>query len=60
MAHLSYEGEVKAVLGIPDEIETCALVPLGYPRDNFGPLRRRPIDEITFADSWGEPFKVRG
>jgi nitroreductase len=56
MAHLSYEDEVKAVLSIPDEIETCALVPLGYPLDNFGPLSRRPIEEITFADSWGEPI----
>jgi nitroreductase len=58
--HLIYEDELKAILGIPDEIDTFALVPLGYPRDSFGPLRRRPVDEITFAESWGEPFKVGG
>jgi len=55
--HLNYEDEVKAILGIPDGIDTFALVPLGYPRDNFGPLSRRPIEEITFAETWGERFK---
>jgi len=58
--HLHYEDEVKAALSIPDDIDTFALVPLGYPRDKFGPLRRRPVQEITFAESWGEPFKRGG
>ncbi|HEY3110749.1 MAG TPA: nitroreductase family protein, partial [Chloroflexota bacterium] len=37
--HLYREPQVKAVLGIPEEVDTYALVPLGYPRDNFGPVR---------------------
>jgi nitroreductase len=51
--HLRYEAEVKAILGIPDDFDTYALVPLGYPRDKFGPLRRRPVEEVTYLDSWG-------
>ena len=52
--HLRYEAEIKALLGFPDGVETFALVPLGYPRDKFGPLRRRPVEEISYLDSWGQ------
>src|SRR5437879_7776001 len=54
--HLIYEEEIKAILGIPDHVNTFALVPLGYPEDRFGPVRRRPVDEVTYLDRWGEPF----
>jgi nitroreductase len=54
--HLIFEPEVKALLDIPDEIDTYALVPLGYPRDKFGPLRRRPVEENTYLDTWGAPL----
>src|SRR5262249_29325317 len=53
--HLLHEQELKAILGIPDGIDTFALVPLGYPRDRFGPLRRRPVEEVTYQDGWGSP-----
>ena len=51
--HVRYEPEVKALLGIPDGFDTYALVPLGYPRDKFGPVRRRPVEEVTYLDAWG-------
>ena len=51
--HLLYEAEAKAVFGIPDDVDTFALVPLGYPRDRFGPLRRKPVEEVSFLDTWG-------
>ena len=51
--HLLYEAEAKAVLGIPEDVDTFALVPLGYPRDRFGPLRRKPVEEVSFLDTWG-------
>jgi len=51
--HILYEDEVKAVLGIPDNVATCALMPIGYPTRKYGPLTRKPVAEVTFADSWG-------
>ncbi len=51
--HLRYHGEIKALLGIPDSVDIYALVPLGYPRDKFGPLRRRAVEEVTYLDAWG-------
>ena len=42
--HKRYEREVKEVLGIPDNVETAALIPLGYPAEpeHFGGSRRKP------------------
>lgn len=51
--HWYREAEVKALLGIPDDVDTVALIPLGYPRDKFGPTRRRPVEEVTYYDHWG-------
>jgi len=48
------EPEVKALLGIPDEWGTCALVPIGWPASRgHGPLRRRPVSQMAFLDQWG-------
>jgi nitroreductase len=51
--HIRCEDEVKALLGIPDDVSTYALMPIGYPRGKFGPLARRPVAEVAYADRWG-------
>ena len=51
--HIRCEDEVKAVLGIPDDVSTFALMPIGWPLDRFGPLTRRPLAEVAHADRWG-------
>ena len=51
--HIRCEDEVKALIGIPDDVSTYALMPIGYPRGKFGPPSRRPIAEVTYADRWG-------
>ncbi len=51
--HIRCENEVKAVLGIPDDVDTFALMPIGWPLDNFGPLTRRPLAEVVHEDRWG-------
>jgi hypothetical protein len=28
-------------------------MPIGYPEDKFGPAKRRPVNEVAFADHWG-------
>ena len=54
--HKGFEDEIKTLLGIPDNVETAALLPIGYiaEEDGYGPTRRRPIGEITFWDTWGQ------
>ena len=53
--HKRYENEVKALLGIPENVETAALLPVGYPADRarYGPTTRAPVEEVTFYDKWG-------
>ncbi len=51
--HLRCEDEVKALLGLPPDVSTYALMPIGYPRGKFGPLARKPVSEAAYADRWG-------
>ena len=50
-----FETEVKELLGIPKEVDTAALIPIGYPGEgeHFGGSRRKPVREVTFHDYWG-------
>jgi nitroreductase len=55
--HLLYEKEVDEILRLPKEAHTFAIIPIGYPLGNFGPVSRAPIDEVTFLDRWGRKFE---
>ncbi len=48
------EREVRALLQIPEPWATCAFVPIGWPlRGGHGPLSRRPVEQVAFADRFG-------
>jgi nitroreductase len=51
--HIRCEDEVKALLSIPDDVSSFALMPIGWPIDKFGPLTRCPLAEVVHADRWG-------
>jgi nitroreductase len=55
--HLLYEKEVDEILRLPKEAHTFAIIPIGYPLGNFGPVSRAPIDEVTYLDRWGRKFQ---
>lgn len=55
--HRYRDAQVKDLLGIPAGIETCALIPLGYPLGKFGRPPRQPVGEVAFADHWGRAFR---
>lgn len=57
--HLLCEDEVKAIVGLPDDVETFALMPTGYPRGKFGPVRRKPLNEVAIRDRWPNPWPGR-
>ncbi len=50
--HLMFERDVKTRLGIPSEVETVALVPIGWPIGRFGPTSRAPVEDVTYWDRW--------
>jgi nitroreductase len=51
--HRFRDAQVKELLAIPAEVETAALIPLGYPLGKFGRPPRLPLSEVAFADRWG-------
>ncbi|MCI0845734.1 MAG: nitroreductase, partial [Chloroflexi bacterium] len=59
--HTKHEQEVKELLSIPDNVDTAALIPLGYPADSrrSSRSRRRPLDEVVFHEKWGKTTKAQ-
>ncbi len=51
--HCFFEEELKQKLGIPENMEVSALLPLGFPEGKFGPTSRRPVEEVIHWDRWG-------
>jgi hypothetical protein len=43
---------VKHLLGIPEGVDTMALVPLGWPEGRFGSGARMPVEKVTYWDAW--------
>tara|TARA_A100001037_G_scaffold256261_1_gene242300 strand:- start:13292 stop:14038 length:747 start_codon:yes stop_codon:yes gene_type:complete len=46
------DKEIKELLGIPEEVFIAATITLGKPVGNHGPVRRRPMSELVFGDTW--------
>jgi nitroreductase len=54
--YLNYEREAEAALGLPSDWHSYAILPIGYPLGRFGPVRRVSLEEVVYADRWGEAF----
>jgi nitroreductase len=50
--HKMHDDELKALLGIPDNMETVALIPIGYPVGKYGPTKRKPVDDVLHLERW--------
>ncbi len=52
--HCCFEEELKQKLGIPNDVEVAAMLPLGFPQGKFGPTARKSADEVIHWDEWGK------
>jgi nitroreductase len=50
--HKMHEDDVKALLGIPENVETAALIPIGWPKGKYGPAARRPVEDVMHFEKW--------
>lgn len=57
--YLNFEKEVEAALGLPAEVHSYALLPIGYPMGRFGPVRRAQLPEVVYEDRWGRLMTMR-
>jgi nitroreductase len=51
--HFGVEAELRALLDVPDNVFMAATITLGKPEGAHGPVRRRPMAELVFEESWG-------
>jgi nitroreductase len=52
--HAGHEAELAALIGLPDDALTMALVPLGYPeRGRWSQPRRQPLEQVVHWERWG-------
>lgn len=47
-------GRLEAILGLPRGVRLAAVIPVGYPKGRFGPVRRRPVGEHVHWDRYGD------
>jgi nitroreductase len=52
----AHYAELIELLGIPESNQVYCLVPLGYPQDHHGPVRRRPVRHAVFWNRWQAPW----
>lgn len=52
MLHRASEKRVREILALPEAVRIEVTIPLGWPARNFGPLRRRPLDDVIHWDAW--------
>ena len=51
--HGFVEKELRELLHIPEGVLIAASITIGKPAGNHGPVRRVPMKEVVFTDSWG-------
>ena len=51
--HQVFEADMQAHFGIPDEYGIVVTLPIGFPMGRFGPVRRKPAEQVTYFDAWG-------
>jgi nitroreductase len=51
--------DAKRLLGIPDEFDLLAILPLGYPATAVGrgKKERKPLAEVVSRERYGQPFQ---
>jgi nitroreductase len=56
--HLAFADEAAELLGIPDDVTQCALLPVAHTvGDDFKPATRRPPEHITYWNSWKQALE---
>lgn len=53
------EDILREAIGVPDDWLMAGHVVVGWPRGRHGPLRRRPVADVTSLDRWDLPFDDR-
>jgi nitroreductase len=50
--HMGVEKELRALLGIPDDVFMAATITVGKPAGRHGTVRRRPLGDLVYEEAW--------
>jgi nitroreductase len=54
---IAEEPKLRELLGLPDYVAVCAVMPLGRPVNQLRRLKRKPVRDFAHRERWdGEPF----
>jgi nitroreductase len=53
--HAFVEPQLRELLDIPDGVFMAATITIGKPVGGHGPVRRRPLAELVYEESWEQP-----
>ena len=54
-SHLEDEAAVRRILGIPENVMTYCIIPVGYPLGRWGEAQRKPVEDVAYRDRWSNP-----
>lgn len=55
---IAEEAKVQELLGLPEYMAVCAVIPIGKPVKQLRKLKRKSVDEFVSNERWGgEPFR---
>ena len=40
-------------LGLPFDVQPCAVIPVGWPKGRYGPTTRKPVERVVHYDRYG-------
>lgn len=49
---LAFRDDLERTLDLPPHVRAMAVIPIGHPTGNFGPVRRQPVDTVLMHDRW--------
>jgi len=49
-----YQDDLRSLCGVPSKYEIVALIPMGRPKGKFGVAPRRPVEQVTHWNRFGE------
>lgn len=50
--HRMAEPRVRAILGVPPEVQIAVTIPLGFPARPFRPVKRKPLEQVVHFETW--------
>lgn len=54
--HPTVEERVHELFAIPETAQVVYCLPMGYPQGSFGPVTRKPLEQVSSRNRWGTPL----